>query len=414
MNPRFLFAILKNMKKILFERKRIRRRRRISAVVLMAAVLCGCLVPLSARAANTGLTEEQVQEAARAAEQEQIEQLVREQEQQTRYEAYLSRFNAVQTVDDITAQGERIIEKHIFEIPLTTDEESETVWFYTAIDTECRRAAVFLADADGEILYKTSNLECNYAIIGSADQGITDMISVDFRDVNDDGLTDILLIAGYDETAGAGTTRVGEVLFQQEGSTFEALSFYRDWRINDKINRYGMNSNTKCILEFVRDGRSTEFLYTAATEDELTDGGFEVIREQSYWRTYEKLGKLKVLPGIFRISDFDIFMIYMINEDGNIVWRFETMEDYDNLYSLRGMSARDVDNDGMKDLVVLARYSLEGENGETVIATKCDIFYQRMGGFEEDTEFTKGYTVSADETMEQLTAKIREFWDTRE
>lgn len=332
-----------------------------------------------------------------------------EQMEETRYRAYVSRFNAIQTVSDIPEQGGEIVEKHIFEIPLTTDEDAASLWFYTAIDTQLRRAAVYLADADGEIVYKTDDLECNYTEKGLARQAVGDMVSVAFKDVNDDGLTDILLIADCGENADGEQKRVGEVLFRQE----DELSFYRDWRVNDKLNRYGMNSNTKCIVEFVRDGRSTEFLYTAATETELLDGGFEVIAEQSYWRSYEKLGRLKVLPGTFRISDFDIFMIYLINEDGNIVWRFETMGDYANLYSLRGMSARDVDNDGMKDLIVLARYSREDENGEAEITTKCDIFYQRMGGFEADTEFTKAYIVSGEETMEELTTKIREFWDSR-
>ena len=32
------------------------------------------------------------------------------------------------------------------------------------------------------------------------------------------------------------------------------------------------------------------------------------------------------------------------------------MGDYDNLYSLKGMTGKDVDGDGMKDLVVFARF----------------------------------------------------------
>lgn len=51
-----------------------------------------------------------------------------------------------------------------------------------------------------------------------------------------------------------------------------------------------MNKNPACILNFVRDGRSTEFLYTAETLADLLNHNFNVIEEQSYTRNFEKLG----------------------------------------------------------------------------------------------------------------------------
>ena len=220
---------------------------------------------------------------------------------------------------------------------------------------------------------------------------------------------DIILIAGCINDTGnyAGKMyKIGEVLFQKKDS----VSFYRDWRINDKLNRFGMNKSAKCIISFVRDGNSTEFLYTAMTEQDLLSSGFRVIEEQSYWRTYEKLGKLKVLPGVFSMADYDIFMIYMINADGNIVWCFQPMGDMDNLYSLKGISGKDMDGDGMKDLVVWAQYSKEGAHGELLIENKCSVYYQRTGGFDTDTDFVEHYQFSDGENMEMLLSKIRAYW----
>lgn len=363
------------------------------------------------------------------------------------YTAYQQRFEQVRAIADIKEQGYDVVEKHVFDVPLitVTDEVNEdgepvpaevtrpealydigqedavalqpvpTVRFYTAIDSTYHRAAVFLADEEGNIIYKNDRLECNYGVRGSLKQPITDIVSVAFMDVNRDERMDIILIAGCVNEAGdyAGKQyKIGEVLFQDENTdpAKEPPSFYRDWRINDKLNRFGMNKSAGCILSFVRDGHSTEFLYTATTEKELLTNGFWVFEEQSYWRDYEKLGRLKVLPGVFSMADYDVFMVYMINEQGNIVWSFQPMGDMDNLYSLKGMSGKDMDGDGMKDLVIWAQYSKEGEHGELLVENHCAIYYQRTGGFDTDTDFVDSYRFTGQENMEGLLKEIRAYW----
>ena len=84
------------------------------------------------------------------------------------------------------------------------------------------------------------------------------------------------------------------------------------------------------------------------------------------------------------------------------------MKDYDNLYALKGMTCRDMDGDGMKDIVVLARYSYAGPEGELLVETKCDIYYQRVDGFVEDTEFGKSYQCTEKDTMAGMVEIIRE------
>lgn len=367
------------------------------------------------------------------------------------YRAYEERFSRILVIDDITLQGYEIIERHVFDIPLVKQDpqegmkeggpqevtrpedmlridsqdavalqETPTVRFFPAIDGETGRAAVFLADGEGRIVYKCNQLECNYTVRGELDQPIVDMVSVAFQDVNHDQLIDLILIAGCVNETGeyAGKMyKVGEVLFQSPDNDLATggISFYRDWRINDKLNRFDMNKSAQCIITFVRDGRSTEFLYTATTQQELISNGFHVIEEQSYWRNYEKLGRLKVLPGYFSIANFDIFMIYMVNEQGDIVWSFQPMGDYENLYSLKGMSGgKDMDGDGMKDLVVLARYSKTDENGEMKVDTCCSVYYQRTSGFDIDSEFVDSYTCTGSETMSELVSAIRGYWGWQE
>ncbi|MCI6470569.1 MAG: VCBS repeat-containing protein [Lachnospiraceae bacterium] len=287
------------------------------------------------------------------------------------------------------------------------EDEVDEVWFYAALDKRYHRLAVFLADDNGQILYKTDQLEANYCYPGELRQPIEKLASVSFQDVDNDSDTDIILIAQCHNDRGdyqEKSYKVGDVLFQEDGS------FYRDYRISDKINRFDMNKNPACILNFVRDGRSTEFLYTAETYGELLSHNFRVIEEQSYTRNFEKLGKMKVVPGVYRMAEYDVFMIYLIDEQGNIVWSFQPMEDYDNLYALKGIQGKDLDGDGFKDLVVFAKYSYEGDLGELLVDTVCTVYYQRTAGFEKDKDFTANYECTEEDTLEALVGKIRAYW----
>lgn len=322
------------------------------------------------------------------------------------YNEYQNIFESISHIEDIETHGYKIDEQQIFPVIMESFGETE-VTFLTAIDTKYHRVAIFLADAEGNILYKCNQLETNYVCRGELEQPTESIASVSFQDVNEDGKTDIILITKCVNDTGdyAGQPyKVGDVLFQGK------QNFYRDWRISDKINRFEMNKSANCIAAFVRDGRSAEFLYTATTLEELRKNGFRLIEEQCYTRDFEKLGRLTTVPGIFRISNYDIFMIYLVDSQGNIVWSFQPMEDYDNLYALKGITGKDVDGDGMKDLVVLARYSREGENGRRIVDSRCKIYYQRTGGFDMDTDFENTYTCKEEDKLEELVAKIREYW----
>ena len=227
------------------------------------------------------------------------------------YVRYQSRLQNIEKITDLEENGFRLLEDQVFAMPLqkvpedTPEEAVDEVWFYAALDKQYHRLAVFLADDNGQILYKTDQLEANYCYPGELRQPIEKLASVSFQDVDNDSDTDIILIAQCHNDRGdyqEKSYKVGDVLFQENGS------FYRDYRISDKINRFDMNKNPACILNFVRDGRSTEFLYTAETYGELLSHNFRVIEEQSYTRNFEKLGKMKVVPGVYRMAEYDVFM----------------------------------------------------------------------------------------------------------
>ncbi len=316
------------------------------------------------------------------------------------YEAYRNRLEGIRTRDAIGENGFGILEEQVFEVTL---ENLGDVFFLPALDETYHRLALFFADADGNIVYATDCLEMNYGNAGALNQQVYGISAVSFQDVNSDFMTDIVLIASCARAAG-GSYQVGEVLFA------DGDGFYRDWRISDKLNRFGMNKSIDFITAYVRDRKSTEFLYTATTLEELLDNGFVIAKEQSYTREFEKLGRLLVAPGGITIADYEIFMIYLVDERGTIVWSFQPMGTHDNLYALRGINCRDIDGDGLKDIVVLARYSDETGPGKQQIVSDFEIYYQRTGGFSTDTAFKKRFSCDENTKMEDLVRQARAYW----
>ncbi len=399
---------------------KIQNRKNFSAALLLAALSALCL-PVGAEA-KTAVSKQPVSgvflektsikiSESKIAESDNVRVL---------YDEYNARLDSITTQTDIEEKGFDIVESQIFpfepeiipesEIEPDTedalvDEESSGLSVIPAFDRTYHRLALFLADADGSILYKTDQLETNSRIRGQMEQPGQEIASVAFQDLNGDARTDIILITSCKGADGR-NYKVGDVLLQSG----EELCFYRDYRISAKLNRFGMNKNAKSITAFVRDGDSTEFLYTALTLKELRQHGFQIITEQSYTRTFGKLGKLQVVPGTYRIADYEVFMIYLVNEQDYIVFVLQPMGDFDNLYALKGINCRDIDGDGLKDIIVLAKYSYEDEEHKLAVASDYSIYYQRTGGFSADTEIKSQYPCSDEDTMQTLVEKARAYW----
>ncbi len=323
---------------------------------------------------------------------------------QVAYESYQQRFLQIERQSQIEAAGFRVIEDQIF--PIETRSFGQ-VFMIPAIEKDYHRLALFFAQENGMIVYKTDQLEANNRNVGKLEQPVRELAAVSFQELNGDGLMDIVLITTCVNSSGSyrgNPYKIGEVLFQNKDG------FYRDYRISDKINRFSMNKSVECISAFVKDGYSTEFLYTASTRQELLRNGFEIANEQCYYRQFEKLGRLEVVPGTYTMANFATFMIYLVNEQGDIVWSFQPMGDYDNLYALKGITCKDIDGDGMKDLLVLARYSYEGNENELITENSYSVYYQRTSGFYEDTEITKQYPCSDEDTVAALVERARAYW----
>ena len=335
--------------------------------------------------------------AAETAESEDADVLVQ-------YQEYQDRLGSIEYQSEIVENGFSIVESQIFPIEIAGYGEVSLV---PAFEKAYHRLALFFVTESGQVIYKTDQLETNSRVLGRMEQPDCSIAAVSFRDLDMDGRMDIILITACAATDGSDEVyKVGDVLFQSRTQA----CFYRDYRIADKINRFGMNKSAEVITAFVRDGYSTEFLYTATTLEELLSQGLEIIQEQCNYRTFGKLGKLQVVPGTYRISNYDVFMVYLVNEQGDVLFSIQPMGDYDNLYALKGINCRDIDGDGLKDIVILARYSYEGDEGQLVVESDYSIYYQRTGGFSQDTEIKEAYQCGDEDTMELLVEEARAYW----
>ncbi|MGL5436730.1 MAG: VCBS repeat-containing protein [Lachnospiraceae bacterium] len=327
------------------------------------------------------------------------------------YQQYQAHFDHIKTYEELLTSDFRIVEEHIFPITL---EDYGDVTVYAAIHKTCHRLAIFVIQSDETILYKTEQLSANYQQQGVLEQPNTGVAALSFQDVNDDGKKDLLLItfSAEDSENGADDQRVykvGDVLFRNDESARQL--FYRDYRISDKLNEYGMNKSIQFIRSYLIQGYSTEFLYTAVTLDELKKKGFQVDSDVSRWREFEKWGKLYVASGIYRMAEYNVFMIYLVNEQGYIVWSFQPMQEYESLYALYGVVCQDIDGDGLKDVIVLGRYHDGETEEELLLTTDYAIYYQKTDGFYVDTNLKKEYQVDDSETMVGAVVEAaRKYW----
>ena len=322
------------------------------------------------------------------------------------YALYFARFESIETLADAKENGYEISDGTYATGAFKAAGVSECT-MYPAVHKEFGRAALFFADKRGSVLFKTEALECNNFLKDSLHQPNVVIAATAVRDLNGDGLPDIIVVSRCFD--GGNRFKIGDVLFQGGGI------FYRDWRISDKINRFSMNKDIDMITAFVRDGQSTEFLYRAKTLDELTDHGFVPMVYQSFEANFEKFGAVQVVSGTYQIGGHHIFILYLVDGDGQVVWNFQSMRDYDNFSHMTGISFKDVDGDGWADLSVLAKYYSLDDNNKTYGATDFSIYYQRDGYFFEDRDFHASFVreITGNETMDDIVQAARKYWGWR-
>ena len=324
------------------------------------------------------------------------------------YITYLTNYQNIKHEKDITKNGFKILETP----PLIAKHKNlGELTVVAAIDNNCRRLVLFFINKNGYVVYKTDDLICNKWLKGQAVQPNFGVDCIYFCDLNGDRNDDIVVISRCKNDSGVynfyteKTYTVADALFQNDNG------YYRDPRISDKINRFDMNKNHLAAAAFVRDGISTEFLYTAKTTGELFANGFKKTSNHFYTEYFEKFGVADFIPGYFTLEGQSCLMIYIADKNGRILWNFQPMHDYLNFYEIKSVSFCDIDRDGNKDILLIARFSTFDAYGNAVIVTDYNVYYQRSGYFVEDKKFKQAYKYTNGDNAEAIIEKIRKFKD---
>ncbi len=110
------------------------------------------------------------------------------------------------------------------------------------------------------------------------------------------------------------------------------------------------------------------------TLSNLKDGGLQVINDQSFDVYLENYGKVRFTSGLKREDASTNANFYLIGDNNIMVYKFPTF--YGNgkgqFMDIKAVSFADVDNDGLKDIIILAEYSNRNI---------CSIYFQKGNAF---------------------------------
>lgn len=143
----------------------------------------------------------------------------------------------------------------------------------------------------------------------------------------------------------------------------------------------GILEATVAITERSEDNIMTlpEGIFEFAPDNLKNIEGFQPIEEQSFLVDLDSWGKVKFVSGKLTAGDHIPTVFYLTDEDGNILYQFNTTFPYS--VDVEAVSFKDLNSDGLKDIVIIVSDQYEGSSG-LPIANVC--FQQEDGTFMTD------------------------------
>jgi len=92
--------------------------------------------------------------------------------------------------------------------------------------------------------------------------------------------------------------------------------------------------------------------------ESLIKGGLEIIENQSFWIEFENWGKVKFISSEILIDGTYKLRFYLTNESEDILYQFPEFigNDWPTFYEIRAVSFKDINKDGLKDIIIIADY----------------------------------------------------------
>lgn len=109
--------------------------------------------------------------------------------------------------------------------------------------------------------------------------------------------------------------------------------------------------------------------------------GFAPVEDQTFMVDLNSWGNVKFVSGKLTAGSHVPVVFYLTNEDGDILYNFNAVLPYS--VDVKAVSFKDVDKDGLKDIIIIVEDNYDGASGGTI----ATVYFQKAdGSFLNDTE----------------------------
>lgn len=123
-------------------------------------------------------------------------------------------------------------------------------------------------------------------------------------------------------------------------------------------------------------------------EDEINKNtnyvpGFTILKDQSFWIDLENFGHVCFISASGEgDSGLNSLYLYLADKDSNILYEFPSFYGNEmNFYGMRAVDFRDVNQDGLKDLIVIGEYTTgDGTDGDKA-SPVAGVYFQQGDSF---------------------------------
>jgi hypothetical protein len=149
---------------------------------------------------------------------------------------------------------------------------------------------------------------------------------------------------------------------------------------SSKVNLWGIGEGTFALIN-----SNTK---VNRTLNNLKDGGLQVIENQSFSVNLENYGSVKFISGLKREDSNDIAVFYLLDDKNNVLYKFpDFYGDSKGMFNdIHAVSFADANNDGLKDIIIIADYKTNISSSSTE-STIASIYFQKDKGFINDKNF---------------------------
>ncbi|ADL53355.1 hypothetical protein [Clostridium cellulovorans] len=140
---------------------------------------------------------------------------------------------------------------------------------------------------------------------------------------------------------------------------------------NERKNFWGIGEGTFTLVN-----RETK---VERSLEDLKKGGLAVIQDQCFNINLDSYGEVKFISGTKRADGYTALRFYLAGKNDKIIYYFPEFSTKNFLKEMKAVSFQDINNDGLKEIIVIAEYNSSGPKKE-----HCSIYFPKSGEFIND------------------------------